>query len=398
MAGSGDGILMPTPRPPSLSLLAFAAAAALGCADQSAPPRPLRVGAILALTGPARYLGEPERAVLLGLADERAAFNGFTLDIRDSGGDPVRARALLDTFAADPEIVAVIGPSTSAESIELGARADAHEIALLSLAANKRIVLNDAGSTRKWVFKFAQNDDLAADRMAAAMRANGHTTAALLFSDDVFGNGGAVAFRAAAGTSIQLMADVSYASRLQNAGPVVSQIDMNVPAVVIWGTTPGPARIVRELRARSYAGRIYLSHGSASGFFLQDAGAAASGAYTVGSRLLLPEANLLVGRPQDDVIRVYQALWARVGAGAPSTFGGHAYDALEAIIKASGIDLRDMEPATRRRELRNRLEALKDHYGVTGTFSFSPGDHAGLTPDAFALYRIENGRFAVAGS
>lgn len=368
---------------------------AAGCADQSAEQPTLRIGAILALTGPANTLGGPERDVLNGLSADRAAFNGFTIDIRDSGGDTARARALLDTFAADPEIVAVIGPSTSAESIELGPRTDALQIPLLSLAANKRIVLNADGTTRRWVFKFAQNDDLAADRLAAAMRANGHTSAALFYSDDVFGNGGAQAFRVSAGTSIQLTNDVAYASLLENATPIAGQIALSVPAVVIWGTTPGPALIVKALRARGYNGQIYLSHGNASGTFLADAGAAANGAYVVGSRILLPTASLTVGQPEDDVIRAYHLLWARVGSGAPSTFGGHAHDALEAIIRASGIDLRDLEPAQRRAELRNRLESLKGMPGVTGTFGFSPNDHAGLTPAAFALYRIQNGVFVV---
>ena len=96
-----------------------AACAAIGaCAETAAPPkRTMRVGAILAVTGPASPLGGSQRAVLMGMSEDRAAFNGIELDIRDSAGDTARARVLFDSLAADPEIVAVIGPSTSAESI-----------------------------------------------------------------------------------------------------------------------------------------------------------------------------------------------------------------------------------------------------------------------------------------
>src|SRR5688500_16453091 len=241
-----------------------AACVAMGaCAEPAAPPkRTMRVGAILAVTGPAFPLGSAQRSVLLGMADDRAAFNGIELDIRDSAGDTARARVLLDSLAADPEVVAVIGPSTSAESIALAARADALQLPLLSLAANKNIVLDGTGATRKWVFKFAQNDDIAAQRLGDAMRANGHTKTAMLFSDDIFGNGGAQAFRAAAGSSIEIVREASYASLLENADPVAAQIT-NEPAVVIWGTTPGPSLIVKALRARGYPGQIYLSHGNA---------------------------------------------------------------------------------------------------------------------------------------
>ena len=355
----------------------------------------MRIGAILSVTGPAAYLGASEKAVLLGLEADRAAFNGFELDIRDSAGDTARARILLDSLAADPHIVAVIGPSTSAESIHLGAQADALQIPMLSLAANKNIVLDPNGATRKWVFKFAQNDDLAADRIAEVMRANGHARAFLLSSDDVFGNGGAQAFRAAAHGTIQIEGDFKYASLLESAEATAGQVPADMPAVVIWGTTPGPALIVKALHERGYDGQIYLSHGSASGTFLHDAGDAADGAYIVGSRLLMPTASLVAGRPEDETIRTYHALWTRVGSGPPSTFGGHAYDAFEAIIQASGIDLREMSASARRAELRQRLEQLRGHHGVTGTFSFSSTDHAGLTPDAFVLYRVENRAFVV---
>jgi branched-chain amino acid transport system substrate-binding protein len=355
----------------------------------------MRVGAILAVTGPASPLGGSQRAVLMGMSGDRAAFNGIELDIRDSGGDTARARVLFDSLAADPEIVAVIGPSTSAESIALAGRADALQLPLLSLAANKNIVLDGNGATRKWVFKFAQNDDIAAQRLADALRANGHTTTAMLFSDDIFGNGGAQAFRAAAGSSIEIAREASYASLLDNAGPVAAQVT-NEPAVVIWGTTPGPALIVKALRARGYAGQIYLSHGNASGFFLEEAGTAAEGALVVGSRLLIPASDLVAGQPEDDVIRAYHMLWARIAKTGASTFGGHAFDALEAIIAASGIDLRDMDPSVRRSVLRDRLEQLNGFHAVTGTFSFSPTDHAGLNPDAFTLYRVEKGTFVVA--
>jgi hypothetical protein len=57
--------------------------------------------------------------------------------------------------------------------------------------------------------------------------------------------------------------------------------------------------------------------------------------------------------------------------------------------------LRQASPTARRLALRNRLETLRDFHGVTGTFGFSACDHAGLTPNAFELYRIEGGRFAI---
>ena len=383
--------------PPLRNLFAFAAILVVttACSDQSAERDPVRIGVILAQTGPLSFLGEPEAAVLRALMEGRGD-SGYVLDIRDSGGDPARAQLLFDAFAADSSVIGVIGPSTSGESIALGASADARKLALLSLAAAKRIVFTESGATRPYVFKFAQNDELAAMLLAAVMAANGDNTVALLHADDAFGVGGAEAFRvAAAGRTLHISNDVSYAAQLQSADAVAAQVGAGVQAVIIFGTMPGPSLLVKALRQRGYAGRIYLSHGSASGAFLQDAGAAAEGAYVVGSRLLIRPDRLVTGDPTDDVIRAYLTLWSRIGTGTPSTFGGHARDALEAILAVSDESLRNLGPTARRMALRDRLEALRNFRGVTGTFNFSSCDHAGLTPRAFELYRIENGSFAI---
>jgi branched-chain amino acid transport system substrate-binding protein len=374
-----------------VAVLCSCALVAAACADQAPDPAMVRVGVILAQTGAASFIGEPEAAVL-GALSTRATAAGVTLDVRDSGGDATRASAIFDTLAADSAVIAVIGPSTSGESLQLGPRADQLELPMLSLAANKGIVFDAAGITRPWVFKFAQNDALAADRLALAMRAAGDTVVAMLYSDDAFGTGGAEAFRLSARGSIRIATDQAYAAQLQSGDALAAQVG-TAPAVIIWGTTPGPPLLVKALRARGYKGRIYLSHGNASGAFVLDAGAAAEGALVVGSRVLLSSDRLVAGRPADDVIREYQTLWAGISTGTPSTFGGHARDALEAIISVSDASLRRMPSVARRRALRDRIQQLNGFVAVTGTFGFSATDHAGLTAEAFELYRIEGGRF-----
>ena len=363
--------------------------AVAGCKDQSPPATPLHVGVILSQTGTASFLGQPEAAVLNALVKDES---DVVLDIRDSGGDANIAQTLFDSLAADTAISVVIGPSTSGESLQLAPRADGLHLALLSLAANSRIVLDANGATRPYVFKFAQNDDLAADRLAQVMKANGDTVAAMLYSDDAFGAGGAQAFRSAAGATIRLTSDVSYAAQLASADALAAQVAAS-NAVIIWGTTPGPALIVKALRTRGYTKHIYLSHGDASESFLQEVAGAAEGAYLVGSRVLISDDLLVSGRPADDAIRAYHTLWTSIATGAPSTFGGHARDALEAIRAAANAHVRGLASSARRQALRDGIEALSQFPGVTGTFTFSANDHAGLKPDAFELYRIQNGKF-----
>ena len=68
-----------------------------------------------------------------------------------------------------------------------------------------------------------------------------------------------------------------------------------------------------------------------------------------------------------------------------SGFGGYAYDAMHLLAKALPGSDGDKQ------KIRDALEKLKGHVGVTGTFNFSPQDHNGLGSDAFVMVQIQKG-------
>lgn len=354
-----------------------------------------KVGAILALTGKADYIGKPERDVLQALLSDFNAHSdaspGIDLDVRDTGGDPNRARTIFEELAKDDKVLAIIGPSTSGESIAIAGRANEARIPLLSLAASRQIVIGDDGKVRPWVFKFAQNDDLAAQRLVLAMTNNKHLSVALLYSDDAFGKSGADAFRKAAMPDggpklLNIQYDSAYSSSITQPESIIAGVPETVQAVLIWGTSPGPALLIKELKRVGRNAQVYLSHGNASPDFIANAGPSAEGAIVIGSRVLLSQTYL--SGVANDPIKRYQDFWAKhFGGGLPSHFGGHARDALEALANV----LRN--GAKTRGEIRDRIEELKYFQGVTGTFTFSPDDHAGLDSSAFETYTIKNGGF-----
>lgn len=368
-----------------------------GC--QSKPDAQPRVGAILARSGPADFIGRPEAAMLEALLADYNANGQNPLDIefliRDSAGDPNTAVSLLDKFAKDENVVAVIGPSTSGESIPAARRAAEHGIPLLSLGASKRIVVDDAGNTNRWAFKFAQNDSLAADRLVGAMRQQGLERAALLYSDDGFGKSGANEFRRAVGDAgLILTHDTAFPPALDAPEPFVAAVPADAEAVMVWGTAPGPALLVKSLRAAGHPGQILLSHGNASDQFLASAGTAAEGAIVVGSRVLIPTNYLDEADPADAIVLRYRRFWHEKNFdGSPSHFAGHARDAFEAVMTAVSAETLTGDIAAQRRKLRDQLERTSKLFGVTGTFSFNDRDHAGLSMDAFETYRVSNAEF-----
>ena len=73
-----------------------------------------------------------------------------------------------------------------------------------------------------------------------------------------------------------------------------------------------------------------------------------------------------------------------------STFGAYAYDglmlAVQAIEKAGTTD---------KAAVRDALENIQGHVGVTGTYNMSADDHNGLTSDSFRILEVQNGSWTL---
>lgn len=353
------------------------------------------VGVVLASSGTADFIGKPEREVLERLArqfdEELPGGMPFELQIRDSAGRPEQALTLFRQFAGDSNVIAVIGPSTSGETLALVDEAHAVEIPLLSLAASKEIVTDGQGRTREWVFKFAQNDDLAATRLAIVMKEAGTSSIALLYSNDGFGKSGAGAFRsvlAASYPDLRIVHEASFDRGMTQAEPHIAALPANAQAVLIWGTAPGPALLTKALHLSGNKARLFLSHGNASVEFIRSTGVASEGAVVVGSRVLMDQQYLRNSDERDEVIRRFKTM-------SDSHFAGHARDALVALLEASkgADDLGRMGTRDARKQIRDGLERITGMHGITGTFRFSPNDHAGLALEAFELYVIREQKF-----
>lgn len=365
---------------------------------QKRPVAGVKIGVILAKTGSAGYIGEPEEQVLRALMvqepyqDAIPGIGPVTLEYCDSAGKPGQATAFFEQFQKDPQVVAVIGPSTSGEAIELAKKALEYQLPLLTLAASKKIVQHpdDPNRINPWVFKFAQNDDIAVQKLLSVI-ANPErpTRIAFLHSDDGFGKSGVEVFSAAdqASPDIEVTYKQSFPHELISPDSVVAGLpDTNIDAVVIWGTSPGPALIVGSLRRTRPRLPVYLSHGNASPAFLSSVGNDGEGVIVVGSRVLL--SNLSPQTERDKVIGGFQSFWTKRFHTPPSHFAGHSRDALEALLRI----LRSNEKPSRD-VVRKALENLGDFHGVTGTFRFTDTDHAGLDLSAFEVFVIKDGAF-----
>src|SRR5512140_2627426 len=132
----------------------------------SAAPATIKIGALFSVTGPPSFLGEPERNSAKMIIDEINATGGvkgrkLELVVYDTQGDATKAVQAANRLIKEDKVVAIIGPSTTGESMAVIPVAEKEGIPLISCAAGSKI----SDPVKKWVFKTAQNDGLAVTKI-----------------------------------------------------------------------------------------------------------------------------------------------------------------------------------------------------------------------------------------
>src|SRR6266568_3574035 len=128
--------------------------------------QPIKIGALFAVTGPAAFLGEPERNTAQMVVDEINKAGGvkgrkLELIVYDTAGDATKAVQLATKLIKNDKVAAIIGPSTTGESMAVIQVAEKEQVPLISCSAGIKIT----DPVKKWVFKTAQNDTLAVGRI-----------------------------------------------------------------------------------------------------------------------------------------------------------------------------------------------------------------------------------------
>jgi branched-chain amino acid transport system substrate-binding protein len=370
-----------------LVLLALGAAP-LYAADTAA----IRLGAILAITGPAANLGLPESRTLQMLADEANAAGGINgrrieLVIRDSQGNAEKAISFARQLIEEEHVLAILGPSTSGESMKLKSLCDESQTILVSCAAAETIV----NPVAKWVFKTPQMDSFAAQMIYATMKKLGISKIGVVVTNTGFGQGGKTQLeKLAPANGITIAISEVYDSTATDLGGVLTKVRaQNVQAVVNWSVEPAQSLVAKNMRQMGFDVPLFQSHGFGNINYVKAAGKAADGIIFPAGRLLVAEA-LPDGHPQKQLLMSYKKAYEGKFKDEVSTFGGHAYDAFlvitEAVKKAGSID---------QNRVRDALESLKNVAGTAGMFNFSPTDHNGLTLDSFEMLTVKDGEFAL---
>ncbi|MDO9413506.1 MAG: ABC transporter substrate-binding protein [Pseudolabrys sp.] len=349
----------------------------------------IKIGAVLSVTGPAAFLGDPQKKTLeMYVADinARGGVNGkkISLIAYDDASNPNQTRIFGTRLIDNDKVVALLAGTTTATAL-----------AIIPLAENARVpLINFAGAVqavspvKRYIFKTPHTDLMACERIFADLKQRGLTTIALISGLDAFG----ASMRTQCLTvtnkyGIEVAHEESYnpgdVDMLRQLGAI--QSNSRIQAVVNAGFGQTPAALARNYRQIGITLPLYQSHGVGSKQYIELAGEAANG-------IRLPAAALLVADklpdtdPQKKVLLDYKATYERNTGRSVSTFGGHAYDGLMILVDA--LKRADSTDGAR---IRDAIETTRNLMGTGGLVNMSSSDHLGLELSAFRMLEIKNG-------
>jgi branched-chain amino acid transport system substrate-binding protein len=354
---------------------------------------PIRIGALFAVTGPASFLGEPEKNTLELLVKDINAKGGvkgskLELVVYDTQGDATKAVQLANKLIKNDHVVAIIGPSTTGESMAVIPIVEKEQIPLISCAAGIKIT----DPVKKWVFKTPANDHVAAEKILNYATRMKQKTLALLTVSDSFGSSGREQLKAlAARKGFTVVVDEVYSPKDTDMTAQLTKIKAAKPdAIICWGTNPGPAVITRNVKQLGMKIPLYMSHGVASKKYIELAGAdAAEGVMLPAGKLAFYD-KLKKNDPQHKLLKDYDTAYKQAYGTEASTFGGYAYDGFNLVVEA--IKKTGATPE----QIRAGVEQQTRLVGASGVFSLSPADHNGLDLSAFEMVRIVKGDWVIA--
>lgn len=360
----------------------------------AASGEPIKVGAILSLTGTYAGLGEGEKNVIgmeVKRINDAGGINGRPLEVivEDDATDEAKAAAAAAKLIEQDEVVAILGATGSGQTMAMRGDVDRAGVPQVSMAGATAIT----NPVDPLVFATPWSNTIVVPFTLQYLKDQGITKIGLISDSGGFGKDGqAIISAEAPNYGIEIVDDETFNPGDTDMSAQLTKIKSSgAEAILMWTAGAEAATIVKNAADLGTDLPIYGSHGIARREFIEGAGAAAEGITLPAGKILMPEAygeGTEAFTVATDFIDRYTAAYGE----APSTFAGYAYDALNLVVEAAKKVQGDLTPES----LRDAIEQTTGWVGTGGTFNFTAEDHNGLTVDDLTMYQIKDGDWSQA--
>ena len=285
----------------------------------------------------------------------------------------------------EDKVIAIIGPSTSGETMQIKDICESFKTPLLSCAAAEAIV----DPVASYVFKTPQKDNYVANWIFTTMKKMGIDKIGIVGANTGFGNAGLGQLeKYAPEYGITIAAKETYDKASTDLTAVMTKLNSNnIQAVVNWSIVPAQSIVPKNMKQLGMDIPLFQSHGFGNVQYIEAAGEAAEGIIFPAGHILVAE-KLADDHPQKATLVSYKSAYEEKYNEPVSGFGGYSYDAIMLIVEAlKGVDSPDRE------KLRDGLEGITNFPGASGIFNMSASDHNGLSMDSIVMLTVKDGEF-----
>ncbi len=354
---------------------------------------PIKIGAVVSLTGTYAGLGDPEKKTIemeVARINEAGGVNGRPVEVifEDDATDEAKAVAAASKLIEQDEVIAIIGATGSGQTMAI--RGDINRAAIPQVSMAGATVITSEFDPL--VFQTPWSNTIVVPFQLEAMKTDGITKIGLISDSGGFGKDGrAVVLAEAEKMGMEVVSDQTFNPGDTDMTAQLTKIKgSDAQAVLVFTAGKEASTVVKNAKELGITLPMYGSHGNARREFIDGAGESAEGFRFAAGKVLVPEAYG-VGTEGYQVATDFISRYSEAFGEAPSTFAGHAFDALYLITEAAKRVEGELTPAA----LRDEIEKTAGFVGIGGAFTFSPTDHNGLTASDLALYEIKNGEWTV---
>lgn len=377
--------------------------------DSSRANKPIRIGAVLSLSGTYASLGSAEKDALeLEVAEinKRGGIDGHPIEllIEDDATQESKSVSATNKFIEKDRVLAILGGSGTGISMAMRPLVEQANIAQISLAGGSVII----EPVSKNVFQTPWSTRLLQDTLFSYLAENNLKKVALVTDSGGYGKDGrAMALDLGKKHQLEFVVDTTFNPQDTDMTAQVQQIkNSSVDAVVVWNAGKETPLFLRQLKDAGVELPIFGGSGQARQEFLDGAQDSAENVTIITGKSFVP-LSWGEGTEEYRVNTEFATRFSEKYGHTPDIFAGHAFDALHLIVDSlKRVDLDkaglsgNASPSNTavvvgRASLRDALEETRGVVGFGGVFEFSPTDHNGLNVDDIEFFHVKDGAWAI---
>lgn len=374
---------------PLMLATALVLAACGGSGGSGSDSGPIKLGAILSLTGNYTPLGSQDKLgaeqAVKEINDAGGLLGGRKLQliVKDDKTQPDQSVIAFNDVAAQG-VAAVVGSSFSNSGLATIPVAERGKVPYVSTAAADEQVQ----PVRRYAFMTPPTAGVVSERLLQYFQAQKMTRMAVAYdTKSAFAQTGWKSMQAKAGQyGVQFVAQEQFETTTADFSPVLTHVrGAGAQGLVVWATGAPAVTFTKQFAEAGLRMPLVMSHAEASSLWSEPSGAAAEGV-VVASSLAVVGPDLPDSKVKDAIQAMAQP-FQQANGHYPPQFAFDGYSAVkliaEAIRKAGSAD---------RDKLRDALETTT-LLTPEGEYRYTADDHAGLRVDDVSINVVKDGKF-----